>query len=727
MKKTWILALLVGFSAMSLSCSDDAGDKSKDEPQEQTLTYALSCVSPSSCKLELEEGQQAVITVQLKSKDATGTEMAAANAAVSVVSDNATLFSMQNQAGANLAMTTDTMGLTAVLIKAGDDAGTGKMTFSVTTEGITVDPLAVEIVVTKKPEPEPEPTPTEKDVAYTIKLAYVGDAEINSAEAFMVAGKTCAAYAPTGLTAEQVAAIAKTSLIDSKIDDPVNAEYKITTKETEEVRYAVIARAKSGSAYIAYGCEDGVSQSNSTVTVDLDDVLLGPGGDEPDVPVIPDDPELTYNYSGKYTLRSQYNALSLLPHADKPESGVVLFKDMEVGDWIEFSLDFLSVPEKEINSVLTDQLMPLLLNADWLKNLISKVVPGLESILTPEMIQMLYQQFQIDKVITDLLKQLTGQVEWWGTATSIVKIINDLATNFTMEGSFYIATTELDANNKIAGIGHRYNSLIYNNGAFEKCVIGSKTEEHDADGNTLCRVSLAQLDADSSSINGAFTAQFSNPAQNAPEKMQSVDILTHSMQLNYGKLIYAALMEVVPQFIKPENGAPVPQTLAGILEYYVGYGLKELWNKDNPEDPITSSSCTAVGDYVFKLANQKLPDSLKSILTMFGASAITLACTTGVNSLDKLINEQIEKLSVSSDKVTFSSNSCAIAFDDGVTMPSGNIMYNLAVFGQEQAWGSSAKDNRCDWNISITTTNKDGEQKMNTIKGKYWAERIMGN
>ena len=49
MKKTWLLALLVGFSALSVSCSDDAGDESnrgeQDQPQGDA-TYALTCVNP---------------------------------------------------------------------------------------------------------------------------------------------------------------------------------------------------------------------------------------------------------------------------------------------------------------------------------------------------------------------------------------------------------------------------------------------------------------------------------------------------------------------------------------------------------------------------------------------------------------------------------------------------------------------------------------------------------
>ncbi len=724
MKKTWLLALLVGFSAISAACSDDAGDKSKEEQKDENATYALSCVNPD-CKMTLDQEKNGFIIMRLK-KTAEGAESPAAGANIALAKTG-NLFMLQGQSVGNLTLITDASGMITVLVTANQTAGVETITFSSPDANVVFEPVSFEITVNEaktdpdapdNPDNPDNPDVSKIDVTYTGTLTYDGAATLGSAEVFLAENKTCAQIAPTGLTSTQIKNIAATSLKDSALSDVLNKTYTVTASENADtpVVYAAVARVLTNDAYGAYGCADSVSRDAKTFVVALQDAVI-------DEPIVPTDND--YRYDGTYYLRSQFNALTLLPHAEKADGQTaVLFKDMLAGDWIEFALSFLSNPEGEITDIFTEQLVPLLFQGDWLKDFLKNI--GLDSMagmLTPEFIKNLMDTFGINTVIENLLKELTGQLSWWDTATSSITIVKDLATNFTLEGKFVVNTPNIDENGKIAGVLHQYDSLLYNNGKFDKCYVGVQTGETDADGNNICRVAISTLDKDTSasSVRGAFTATFSgSQTENANLKTQAA-IANHALQLAYGKLIYAALMQAIPQFITPPDGSPAPSTLGGVLEYYIGYVLATLWNKDeaHADNQITSTSCTAVGDYVLKIVDEKKESNsiLKALSVYLGASVITQACSQGVSALDKLIDKQLDKLTVSNEKINFGSAGCDIRYStkDNVS--------TLEMFGKPQTWGS-ASDGRCKWKVSVTSSSKDGETpKVTTIDGKYWAER----
>ena len=722
MKKTWLLALLVGFSALSVSCSDDAGDESnrgeQDQPQGDA-TYALTCVNPD-CKMSLEQGKTGIVIMKIAKTVGTEAPVAASGVNISVAKTDS-LVKLQAQDSTSVELVSDTSGMVTLIVTAdAEKEGVEALTFASKTDGISFEPVKFEVTVVKATVAEPDnPNPGgdnpgqegEKktvDVDYKGKLTYAGEIEaFSNGEVFLLEGKTCAQVAPTGMSASEIAKISASSAPSASADsDVLTHEYGIKVTEIEEdiKTYAAVARVKANDVFAAYGCTDGVMRDKADFTVALEDAFN-------DVTPEPT-PETTVRYDGNYRLRSQFNALTLLPHADKVDGKPVLFKDMLAGDWIEFALDFLSNPEKEITSIISDQLVPLLLQGDWLKKLLTQLgFGGFADSITPDLIKTLINSFGINTIIENLLKELTGQLPWWGTATDAVKMVDDLATNFTLDGQFVINTADLDENGKIAGIGHSYDALLYNNAAFDKCYVGSDSNEKTADGKTICRIPLASLDTNSS-VRGTFTASFDAPAATGEEPPKS-DIASHTLQLAYGKLIYATLLQTIPMFIKPEDGAEVPNTLGRVLEYYIGYGLKTLWNKDeaHKDNLVTKSYCGGISEYVMKLLEEKAQSVHKIIAGVGGEVLLTAFCGQGVAALDKLIDTQLDKLTVSNEKVSFTSKDCIITYTPSQSTPTVSA---LTSFGQKQVWGATT-DNRCTWRVSVA------EGKY--VYGKFWAER----
>lgn len=722
MKKTWLLALLVGFSALSVSCSDDAGDESNRGEQDQNqgnATYALTCVNPD-CKMSLEQGKTGIVIMKLAKTVGTEAPVAASGVNISVAKTDS-LVKLQAQDSTSVELVSDTSGMVTLLVTAdAEKEGVEALTFASKNDGISFEPVKFEVTVVKATVAEPDnPNPggdkpgedgkkTSIDVEYKGKLTYAGEIEaFSNGEVFLLEGKTCAQVAPSGMSATEIGNI-KASELSAKADsDVLTHEYGIKVTEIEEdiKTYAAVARVKTNDVFAAYGCTDGVMRDNVEFTVALEDAFN-------DVTPPTPDPETTVRYDGNYRLRSQFNALRLLPHADKVDGKPVLFKDMLAGDWIEFALHFLSNPEKEITSIISDQLVPLLLQGDWLKKLLTQLgFGGVADSITPVFIQTLINSFGINTIIENLLKELTGQWPWWGTATDAAKMVNDLATNFTLDGQFVINTVDLDENGKIAGIGHSYDTLLYNNAAFDKCYVGSPTNEKTADGKTICSIPLASPDTNSS-VRGTFTASFDAPAADSTKSPKS-DIAPHTLQLAYGKLIYATLLQTIPKFIKPEDGAEVPKTLGRVLEYYIGYGLKTLWNKDeaHKDNLVTKSYCGGISEYVMKLLEEKAQSVHKIIAGVGGESLLTVFCGQGVAALDKLIDTQLDKLTVSNEKVSFTSQDCIITYTPSQSTPTVSA---LTSFGQKQVWGATT-DNRCTWRVSVA----DGKY----VDGKFWAER----
>ena len=719
MKKTWLLALLVGFSALSVSCSDDAGDESNRGEQDQpqgNATYALTCVNPD-CKMSLEQGKTGIVIMKLAKTVGTEAPVAASGVNISVAKTDS-LVKLQAQDSTSVELVSDTSGMVTLLVTAdAEKEGVEALTFASKNDGISFEPVKFEVTVVKATVAEPDnPNPggdkpgedgkkTSIDVDYKGKLTYAGEIEaFSNGEVFLLEGKTCAQVAPSGMSATEIGNI-KASELSAKADsDVLTHEYGIKVTEIEEdiKTYAAVARVKANDVFAAYGCTDGVMRDKADFTVALEDAFN-------DVTPEPT-PETTVRYDGKYRLRSQFDALTLLPHADKVDGKPVLFKDMLAGDWIEFALDFLSNPEKQITSIISDQLVPLLLQGDWLKKLLTQLgLGGVADTITPELLQTLIKTFGINTIIENLLKELTGQLPWWGTATDAVEMVKDLATNFTLDGEFVINTPALDEKGMIAGIGHSYSTLLYNNAAFDKCYVGSDSNEKTADGKTICSIPLASLDTNSS-VRGTFTASF--PAADGALPTKS-DIAPHTLQLAYGKLIYATLLQTIPMFIKPEDGAEVPKTLGRVLEYYIGYGLKTLWNKDeaHKDNLVTKSYCGGISEYAMKLLEEKAPSVQKVIAGVGGEVLLATFCTQGVAALDKLIDTQLDKLTVSNEKVSFTSKDCIITYTPSQSTPTVSA---LTSFGQKQVWGATT-DNRCKWSVSVA----EGK----TIEGKFWAER----
>ena len=736
-KKAWLFSMLLSAAVFSAACSDDAGKNKQEElppPPPSTLSYFISCNSPADCRLDLETEQDAIVSVLYTSIDEQSFNASMVSNAVLNASRTGTVFTMENVEDSTVSVLSDDNGVATVRIHTGAEAGTGSIIFTTAEEGQTADPATFTITV-KKAAPVPVVVPEDKDFEYHVTMTYQGEKALVLAESMLFPGQTCADIVRENMESDDVADIEAAG--DKYVNliplsgitiDKAAFDYKLT--EEEKTTYAVVGRVQGDEGYAAYGCTDGLNRDNRNVVVNLGDTYVPEVIVKPDPPQKPEKPEPlppdpveppVMDYSGNFTLTSSFNALSLLPHAVVEEGKAPLFKDMLAGDWIEFVLNFLSDPEKEITNVLTQQLIPLLLDADWFKSLLEKmgasaIVALLDSGALD--IDQLMETFGIKKIISDYLEQITGQLVWWDTATGSVKIANEIATNFTMHGSFVMAGKELNEQSMLLRNKHSYNSLLYHNGNFDKCLIGNKFAA-DVDKKLICEIGLDSLD--SGAIKGDFDATFSEIV----DGKATVDIAKHNLTLAYGKLIYAALMQILPLVAQPAEGVKL-NTIGDVLAYYIGMGLVSIYNKKHEDSPIEKKyGCDAVGEVTVSLVkdnllnSDKLPDFIKKILSSLSIilqpSIVSLACTAGTSALNNFVNSQLDKLSVSSDKVAFSSDDCNLNL-----VMVGEYPASISSFGMDSYdWGSKV-DKRCKWKVSIQA-NEESEAK--TIDGKFYAFR----
>jgi len=708
---------------------------------EDNLQYHMVCSSPASCELTMETNQQGNVSVVLSSinlKDYSAGYVADANVQAQLTG---TTVSIMDGSSTTANIKSNSAGIATLAISSGAVEGDSKISFTAT--DFETEPALREFTIhVVKPQVVP-PTPTEKNVNYSAIIAYYGPQEgFTYVEAFAVPNGNCSKLLTSEMTAKDVAALKPTQIIGSQnvSGDISGQKVSFEAVETTPVNYAVISRAKIGDEYAAYGCVNGLNAENFMVTVVLDDVFIetpvdpceldpslpecqttpvDPCEADPTLPECQEPVDLEYSYSGNFTLTSQFNALSLLPSAS--ENGETpLFKDMLAGDWIQFVLNFLSHPEDELANVLTQQVLKPLSQAEWLTGLISKIPdigPVIAVMLETMDLDQLLEQFGIKQVISDYLKQLTGQISWWDEATGGVQIANELATNFTLYGKFTMSSADLGEDGKLAGNKHSYSSVLYHNGTFDKCLVG-KDFGTDINGSKICEIPISTLDKDASSVTGTFTAKFGEIAADKG----TVDVLSHNLNLAYGKLIYAALLQIMPYVMNTGDGVKI-DSIGDILAYYIGLGAVALYNKSNSDNPIEGvAGCDAVGKVLVQAITDKLAGQDASAFATFLSFILqpgTVAglCSMGIGALDNMLDKQLDKLSVSSDKITFSTpadKACTVAF-------AGEPPYKkLAYFGMsDYKWGMDPKvDERCTWNVEIKAREGVEPRKIN---GRFYA------
>ncbi len=733
MKKTWLFALALGAAALTTACGDDSGNSSKKFIEKPEASYFLTCASPATCKLDLKPNQDGIVTVYMSSLD-TNLEASSVSSASLTATQIGNAFTMMDGA-TTAAVVTDNMGFATIHIKAGSAAGAGSIMFTASAEYNVANPATFNITVTEEAV-DPIVVPEVTNINYNVKMAYSGEHTYQMGEVLVMTGKTCSSIVPATASSETIGAITVT---DSKYQNSksfmstalADTNFNFTFAEAGTINYAVFGRVMENGKWGAYGCVDSMNKDNTNVTISLievpEDKPVDPCEANPDAegckPVDPCEADPTLpecqtiepienTFDGTFTLVSSFNALSLLPHASKPESGAVKFTDMQAGDWIEFVLDFLSDPEKQLPLILVDQVLPLITGAEWIQTILEKipVIGPMIAAAGTDQIGNLLKTFGVTTIIEDYLKQLTGNIKWWNDAKGGVQIANEFATNFTMYGNFNMVNEKLDENRMSSGNLHNYASMLYHNGTFEKCLIGKDSGFTDVDGKKICIVDISSLD--SKSVTGSFDATFSEIADNSG----TVDIARHNLTLAYGKLIYAALIQILPAITSPEGGVSL-SSIGDLLMYYIGLGLVNLYNNTHEDKKIEGKfGCDAIGTAGASLISERLaggdgelPGGAGILSLLLNPTTVAGACTMAKNALDNLVDSQLDKLSVSSDKITFEATDCKVQFSESTG--------KIAFFGQDMyKWGSTGNsDLRCDWKVAIQGTSDL------SIDGKFYA------
>lgn len=719
--------MMLGAAAMmSTACDDDASnDSKKNDPIDnvEVQDYTLTC--SNDCVLELDQGSTGTVTVMLAGRvNAVGVPVANATIHAQISSGDITLDGGNTQVD----LVTNETGFVTFQVNALDKAGSAVVVIS-SDAVYPTSPLMLNVTVKEKSTVDPV-VPSTTTVNYTVKMTYSGARSLSGvAIVGLYPAQTCNQLVKSGMSQTEVRNIVnaesgKQNVVTyENVEDLASKTVTFPVEEDSKTTYAVVARAQNGSSFAAYGCTDAMSRDYPDIVVNLGDSFMEQTDvDDPDNPDNPDpdnpdNPVVTYN--GVYTLTSSFDALSLLPRAAVEEGKTPQFSEMLLGDWIQFGLDFLSNPEEKLPDILIKQVLPLLTNAEWFHNLLLKI-PNYGEMIAGllDNLDVFLEQFGVTKMLEDTLTKLTDQISWWDDATSGVTVVNQLATNFTLQGSFTNNQSKLN-DNKLSGVNHSYDKLLYNAGSFDCLTSISSDYGMDANGkNKICAIDISTL-GEKGSIRGNFTAEFSEITGN----VGTVDIEEHTLSLAYAKLIYAVLIKVMNQFVTTENDFEFT-SIGDILAYYVGYGLVSLYNKDLAEDDTTRISnvtgCDAVGYAAVGFINRLIEnysalENYKNLISVFlQPTFISSACTTGISAINNLIDKQLDSngyLSVSSNNVIFSSEDCEVGY-----VSNGNDK-SLAYFGTDDyTWGSSV-DKRCNWEMRIDR----GEETPLTVEGKFWA------
>ena len=774
-QKKLVFASLFCIVGLTLaSCANETGKSQyEEEPNEQkdcVSTYhltlsgteqnAFTCDADGNCDMTLNaNASYNVIAIALtvsseNPTDSNGNACPSGGVAGAEITLSSEKPIILNDDGNNTKVETSELGLATVTVAAGDAENVA--TLKITTDAAHGS-LSNRVFVTIPPSSVIEP----EKMDLQVKIAYAGEQALSSSDVLLFEDKTCAEIlnSPNDpLTRDEIFALQKDAT-DSKADyQDVNGAVMTFRYDKNEHIYAAVGRGLLASAYTAYGCTDGLSASKNSVTVTLKDAMT-PGEENEKiceskrcdlVTANTDenyafclannciDPIVTVNgvYTGTYFLQSQFSALSLLPHSNSND-----FSQMLAGDWIQWSLDLLAHPESKVPDIVADQLIPLILNADWLKGLLEKfgVSESILAFLSPEMISSLLESFGIKKIIEDSLSQLLGQLGWWDTASSVITIVDEIATNLTLSGSFMI-NEEPNNDDELLNNIHSYSHLLYNTGKFD-CYFGASVGT-DVNGNNICSVSLSTLDSTMGSVYGAFKGELSGCDSNGI--CSEVVIFDHSLKLAYGKLIYGVIMQFLPQLLEQVglgSSADI-HSIGSLIEYYAGFGLVKAWNahatKWNDEhaaeiaegtskaleilDESTVTSCNAVATSATNFVGSWLAGTgFGELVSKFLQPAlITPLCKNGIAKLDDLIDSKLSNVTAGTDAIKFSTPNgkpCVLNFgaQDAAT---GNRV--LESFGMtEYIWGQKT-DNRCEWQMSIKGS-EDG--KTLKVEGKFFAPR----
>jgi hypothetical protein len=734
-KKSLLLAMMMGAAALTAAaCSEDT-NSSNEETEHK---YAMSCSHPG-CMIELyalEDGAcmpdracSATIGIDLNEILNNGASQVAVNNVPVQVNQNGNSFSISQNGTPwtnNTQILTDNNGQIRLFVQA-VAAGTGSITFQLPA-AYGGSSLNFNINVVKPM--------VVNSYNITVNASYSGGAAtLNRGFVTKIANTTCDQLIKkdptTGavkMTSRDVEEISGRDLDAPTIVFVNNQGTKILEDIPESSdTYAIFV---SNSSYEFYGCDDGINKSKNVANVVMAAAEVVPPG-----PVIVDDGKI--NYMGVYDVTSSFNALSLLPHADLSALGrgttmhgqpIPYFKDMLAGDWVEFALDFLSNPTGGISDVLINQLLPLLLDADWLKKVLAKVV-GLD----PEadisgIVTELLKTFKASEALENLLNGFLGDIKWYDTTTSIISVVNNLATEFTLNGKFYVMNASLEEDAAKPGaqilpsVLHSYDTLLYNNGKFSKCVIGEDYKLNnkavtDVNNNKICKIKLADLRYDTVDEKaGVFSGRFISEVREADNR---ADIRQHPINIIYGQLIYGAIKLALPKI----TGEADVKSLGDLLAYYVGQGIVTWWNKseqkkadeataEEPYTPVIISDkvgCDAVGAVVHEWLKGKL-GAFGNFVT---EGVISNFCGMGVNSLDDLIENQINKLASTSNKIIFSSDNCELVYGNNLSGVKNKLISFGNVADQNKWWGSTV-DTRCKWRVAVGGSNK-------SIEGKFFA------
>lgn len=471
-------------------------------------------------------------------------------------------------------------------------------------------------------------------------------------------------------------------------------------KLDEGQKGAVIAYATSGAQsedIIAYGCHDIEGRVESEVTINLTAVPV--------------------NVIGEYEVISNFDLSSAFTQ-DKHQT-LPAAEDMNAGDWIDWTVKLFENPVKALYDFIWVNTISRLKDVSAGNDILTKLI----NLLTSEEVQhMVWDIF--NKELSPYLEQQS----WYNIIMDIAPDIKDLTTNMQFKGTMHVEETQVGENGlRITKATQVYDELQY------QWSYNKETNIHCMPGEAFtkpgtCRVRM-RLDSDkftTATITGNWTGDVV-----LTSSADTLGVDDHPLTMKWATVLYNAVFgEILPKVLE-YNINPSADGSANLIGAFLDKVLFESIAKvymDGRKEHNDKNGCVCTVDkdgvencegkecrnplqspdpcpkFIEALIYYAYPDASSQVSLI--STAASLACTQGLNKLDEVIVEQLNKVQGGEFQIGTDPENACFLFDDGTSSYQriGDPSLEIAskIYSVYDIFSQKRDTNRCQWRFNLT-------------------------
>lgn len=471
-------------------------------------------------------------------------------------------------------------------------------------------------------------------------------------------------------------------------------------KLDEGQKGAVIAYATSGAQsedIIAYGCHDIEGRVESEVTINLTAVPV--------------------NVIGEYEVISNFDLSSAFTQ-DKHQT-LPAAEDMNAGDWIDWTVKLFENPVKALYDFIWVNTISRLKAVTTSNDILATLI----NLLTSNEVQLM-----VWDIFDDQLSPYLQEQDWYNIIMDVAPDIKDLTTNMQFKGTMHVEETKVGENGlKITKATQVYDELQYQ-WSYKK-----ETNVHCMPGEAFtkpgtCRVRM-RLDSDkftTSTITGNWTGDVV-----LTSTADTLGVDDHLLTLKWATVLYTAVFgEILPKVleynIKPSTDGKA-NLIGAFLDKVLFESIAKVYMDGRKEyNDANGCVCTVDKDGVEKCEGQKCRNPLQSVdpcpkfieaLIYYAypeasgqvsliKTAAGIACTEGLNKLDEVIVEQLDKVQEGKFQIGTDPENACFLFDDGTSSyqrigdPASEIA--SGIYSVYDIFSQKRSTDRCQWRFKLT-------------------------